>query len=128
MVISPEEAKVAETVTARIREATIRGERIELPAFDPLHSRPSDFGALISVGIEPNDFGGTMGDLRYQFEGEEDLLHLIITRIDESSVTVAEARGVLSCLFPNLPSALVWLKPGERSHHFYIGHEALLKA
>jgi hypothetical protein len=55
---------------------------IFLPDFDPKISRPSDEYALLSVGIEPNPYGGTIDSYRYQFEGEEDLLHLIIVRTD----------------------------------------------
>jgi len=126
MEISIQEASQARAVAERVRQATRSGQRVSLPDFDSNLSRPSEFGALLSVGIESNDFGGTMGPFRYQFEGEEDLLHLIVTKQDESEITVPEAREVLRVLLPTVPSALVWLKPGEHSQHFYIGHEALL--
>lgn len=69
-----------------------------------------------------------MSDYRYQFEGEEDLLHLIVTRIDSGKITPAEGQQVVSFLLPNLPTALLWLKPGEYTQHFYCGHDELLRS
>jgi hypothetical protein len=100
--------------------------RIFLPPFDPALSRPSDRFALQSVGVEPNPYGGTVRDYRYQFEGEEDLLHLIVTRVDNERLTPEQGQEVASFLLPNLPPSLMWLKPGEHSQHFYFGHDELL--
>jgi hypothetical protein len=102
--------------------------RIFLPPFDPEISRPSDQFALHSVGMEPNEFGGTAGDFRYQFEGEEDLLHLIVTRQDGGALSPEEAQRVAAFLLPGFPASLMWLKPGEFTQHFYFGHDELLKA
>jgi hypothetical protein len=99
--------------------------QIKLPAFDPLVSKPG-FSALVSVGVEPNPFGGYAGDYRYQFEGEEDLLHLIVTRQDGRALAPEEAQRVASFVLEGLPPSLIWLKPGEFSHHFYFGHDELL--
>ena len=102
------------------------GATIKLPAFDPTLSRPGEM-ALHNVGIEPNDFGGTVGTFRYQFEGEEDLLHLIVTRLDGSRITPDEGWDVLRFTLPGVPETLVWIKPGEFSQHFYLGHDELLR-
>lgn len=113
--------RVLDALLAAVRE----NQTVKLPPFDPNRSLASPT-ALITVGIEPNTFGGTVGEFRYQFEGEEDLLHLFITRQDFSSLSVKDAQGVFSWLLPSLPPAQIWLKPGENSQHFYFGHELLL--
>src|SRR5579862_9917405 len=69
-----------DAVLASVREQILQGAVIRLPDFDPRLSRPSDRFALTSVGLEPNPFGACVGEYRYQIEGEEDLLHLIVTR------------------------------------------------
>jgi hypothetical protein len=114
--------QVVETLLDYIRE----DRRILLPQFDPTSAVPSDQFALQSVGIEANAFGGTVGEFRYQFEGEEDLLHLFITRIDGGRLSPEDAQPVVTFLLPTLPQALLWLKPGEFSQHFYFGHDELL--
>jgi hypothetical protein len=67
-----------------------------------------------------------VGDFRYQFEGEEDLLHLFVTRLDGSPIDSADGLAVAQFLMPTVPPALVWHKPGEFSQHFYVGHDDLL--
>lgn len=111
-------------VVAFIRE----NRTIRLPDFDPSLSRPSDRYALISIGLEPNDFSGAVGRYRYQFEGEEDLLHLIVTAAGGETLTPEEGQSVASFVLVGLSPALIWLKPGEYSQHFYFGHEDLLAA
>lgn len=129
MPLTPQSAELDTrlAVTKNVIEAIEKGLTIYLPEFDPKSSRASDTVAFLSVGIEPNPYGGTVGEYRYQFEGEEDLLHLVITRLDLGSVAVEEAQSVASFLWPGIPSALVWYKPGDQSHHFYIGHDVLLE-
>lgn len=100
--------------------------RIFLPPFDRAISRPSDQFALQSVGLEPNEFGSTVGPFRYQFEGEEDLLHLIVSRVDGKSLTPRDGQEVVHFLLPDFPTSLMWLKPGEFTQHFYFGHDELL--
>lgn len=128
MPLAPSSAEIEQRnlVIARILECIRTETRIKLPVFDPSRERPSDQFALINVGLEPNDFGGVLGDYRYQFEGEEDLLHLMITSASGEPVTTAEAHQVASIVLSGVPSALVWLKPGEYSQHFYVGHDELL--
>lgn len=109
-------------ILERIRE----DRTIKLPVFDPAISRPSDRFALLSVGLEPNEFGGTVGHYRYQFEGEEDLLHLIVTVEDEGRVTAEEGQAVCGFLLQGVSPALIWLRPGKFSQHFYVGHDELL--
>ncbi|RYG46690.1 hypothetical protein EON79_09480 [bacterium] len=105
----------------------IRTDRtIKLPPFDPEISRPSDRFALLSVGLEPNEFGGTIDRFRYQFEGEEDLLHIIVTGVDDSHVTPMEGQAVCGFLLAGVSPALIWLRPGEYSQHFYVGHDELV--
>ena len=112
---------------ARILECIRNDERIKLPVFNPTLDRPTDQFALLSVGIEPNDFSGSLGEFRYQFEGEEDLLHLIITKSDQSSLKTEDSQSVAAFVLKGMPTALIWLRPGEFSTHFYFGHDELLK-
>ncbi len=107
--------------------AAIRENRtIKLPPFDASLSRPSDQVALQSIGLEPNAFSGTVGPFRYQFEGEEDLLHVIVVPQDSGPIRPEDARLVVEFLMPKLSPALIWLKPGEFTQHFYFGHDELL--
>lgn len=111
----------------RILEYVRENRTIKLPDFDPSLSRPSDRYALISVGAEPNHFSGAVGQYRYQFEGEEDLLHLIVTTVEGSPLTPEEGQQVAGFVLEGLPTALIWLRPGEFSQHFYFGHDELLQ-
>jgi len=124
---APEQARAAE-VRQSVLTAIQANEVIRLPDFDPATSLSSPEVALQSVGIEPNPFGGSVGDYRYQLEGEEDLLHLIVTRLDNRPLTVEEARQVSAFVFPTVPPGLMWLKPGTVTQHFYIGHDILLES
>jgi hypothetical protein len=123
---TPEDSAQRERVREALRDAIRTDRMVKLPAFDPASSRPAPTYALTSVGLEPNPYGGFVGPYRYQFEGEEDLLHLIVTRRDDQPLSVEEARDVAAFLVPEVPPALLWLKPGEYSQHFYFGHDVLL--
>jgi DNA gyrase inhibitor GyrI len=97
--------------------AAIRSDvTIKLPSFDP--AAPGS--------IDDGPYWGTVGEYRYQFEGEEDLLHLFVSRVDHGKLSVEEAQQVVGFLYRNVPRALIWLKPGEFSQHFYLGHDELL--
>jgi hypothetical protein len=96
--------------------------RIVLPPFQGGEAG-SDFALH---RIPRNDFSGTVGDYRYQLEGEDDLLHLIVLRSDEKELSVQDGRQVATFVFPNIPAAVIWLKPGQFSQHFYLGHDELL--
>jgi hypothetical protein len=111
-------------VMSRIRECIVQGQTIKLPPFDPARSTPGEHFALQTV--EPNEFSGEAGPYRYQFEGEEDLLHLIVSRSDGDPLTVEEGQNVAGFVLNGLPSALIWLRPGTYSQHFYFGHDELL--
>lgn len=123
---TPEETRQRQEVLGEILEYVREDRRIMLPPFDASVSRPSDQSALQSVGLEPNPFGGSVGAYRYQFEGEEDLLHLVVTRIDGRPLTPEEGQQVAGFLLEGVSPALIWLKPGEYTQHFYIGHDELL--
>jgi len=123
---STEEIQRRNAVIDRVLSFVRENRTIKLPAFDPNVDRPDDQFALLSVGIEPNDFSGTVGDFRYQFEGEEDLLHLMITRQERLPLSVEESQAVAEFLYRGVAPALVWLRPGEFSQHFYVGHDDLL--
>ena len=98
--------------------AAVRGDtRINLPR---------RLGAGDPMGFVPNPFGGVLGVYRYQLEGEDDLLHLIVARADGGPLTAEQGRLVAGELFKGVSSALVWLRPGEYSQHFYVGHDDLL--
>lgn len=112
-------------VIGALLEATRENRTVKLPAFDPEMSVPSPTVASVTVGLEPNPYGGTMGPYRYQFEGEEDLLHVIVTRIDQEPLRVEDAQQVAQALFRGVPPAMIWLKPGHHSQHFFLGHDDL---
>lgn len=112
-------------VMAEILRCVREDVKILLPRLTPVPTANPDL-AWMEVGIEANAFGGLVGDYRYQFEGEEDLLHLMVFRQDQTTLTVEEAQGVAEFLLPGFPSALVYLKPGNFSQHFFIGHDLLL--
>jgi hypothetical protein len=108
---SPHEAAVRETVIAAVLRAIRAGETIRLPEAEA-----------------PRTYEGAVGDYRYLFEGEEDLLHLVVERIDGGPCSPEEGQAVARFLMPDLPPGLCWLKPGEFSQHLYCGHDDLLRA
>ena len=122
------ERRHRDTVIEAVLSAVRDDRRILLPRFDPSRSLGGGGFALQAIPLEENPFGGAIGPFRYQFEGEDDLLHVFVVREDGGLVSPEEARGVFSQLLPDLPSALVWLKPGTVSQHFYFGHDELLRS
>lgn len=110
----------------QILEDVRSGTVVKLPPFDPMLSRPSDHFALTSVGLEPNPYSGTVDHYRYQFEGEEDLLHLIVTHVDGLPIRPETGQAVAGFVLEGVPTAMIWLRPGEYSQHFYFGHDELL--
>jgi hypothetical protein len=123
---SDENQAQRDEIMSRVLRFIVDNRTIKLPPFDPTSSRPSDRFALSNIGLEPNDFSGIAGEYRYQFEGEEDLLHLIVTRTNGEKLTPEEGQSVAGFVLKGLPSALIWLRPGELSQHFYFGHDELL--
>ncbi|MEI7985554.1 MAG: hypothetical protein WCI55_07990 [Armatimonadota bacterium] len=122
----PEQQRRDEVMT-RVLRCIRSDERIKLPEFNPTLDRPTDQFALLSIGLEPNDFSGSVGGFRYQFEGEEDLLHLIVTADNQGELKTEDSQAVAAFVLRGMPSALIWLKPGGFSTHFYFGHDELLK-
>jgi hypothetical protein len=112
-----EELATAEAVMAAVREAVRSDVRILLPR---------RLGSGDPSGFAPNQFGGQIGGYRYQLEGEDDLLHLIVARTDGGRLTAEQGRLVAGELFKHVSSALIWIRPGEFSQHFYVGHDDLL--
>jgi hypothetical protein len=115
------ETAIRDGVLGRVLDCIRADRKILLP---PLGSPSKSDFALHDLG--ENEFRGEVGAYRYQFEGEDDLLHLIVTRMDASKLTVEEGREVASFVLVGVPAAVVWLKPGEFSQHFYLGHDELL--
>src|SRR6185312_13962193 len=108
---TPEEVLRRDLILDEVLRCIRDGRLIRLPDFDPALARPSDRFALINIGMEPNLFGGSVGCYRFQFEGEEDLLHVIVTREAGDSISVAEAQAVAGFVLKDLSPALIWLKP-----------------
>lgn len=127
MIPTESEQRRRDEVAQRLLRFIDEGKRVALPDFDVSVARPDDRFALVNVGLEPNDFTGTLGRFRYQFEGEEDLLHMIVTA-DEGEVSTREGQAVASFVLKGVPPALIWMKPGEVSQHFYVGHDDLVGA
>ena len=92
--------------------------------------------ALIRLYIRENrripagvaEFSGTLDDFAYNFEGEDDLLHLAIERRDKGEIAPEDAQEVAKHLLGAVPPALIWSRPGTYSHHFYFGHESLIQS
>lgn len=79
-------------------------------------------------GDQPSDYEGIIDDYHYLFEGEEDLLHLILMKQDKSEIGVDKAIIIARKVLCNVPPALIWMKPAQYSCHFYLGHDDLLRA
>ena len=122
-----QEQQRRDDVMKRILDCIRTETRIKLPEFNPMLDRPTDQFALLSIGLEPNEFSGSVGGFRYQFEGEEDLLHLIVTADNQGELKTEDSQAVAAFVLRGMPSALIWLKPGGFSTHFYFGHDELLK-
>lgn len=125
--VSEYDAERRATVLSALLAAIAKNERIELPSFQPGVSLPAST-AFLSASIMTGPYSGRMGEFVYQFEGEEDLLHLIVARDNGQSITVPEGQAVARFLLDGVPPSLIWLKPGYYSQHFYIGHDDLAKA
>lgn len=110
-------------VLARLVLAVRRGDRVPVPPPNP--ALPAHLAALGSVDPD-TPFAGSLGPFVYQFEGEDDLLHLLVARHDGAPLSMEDAQPVVSFVLPMLPPSLMWVKPGRLSQHFYFGHEAIL--
>jgi hypothetical protein len=126
--IEPTEAELLQRdrIICEVLLAIRENRVIKLPEFDRLAVRNESLFALGAIGESPSPYSGAVGPFRYHFEGEEDLLHLFVIRKDGTSISVEEAQQVASLLYEKVPKALIWLKPGKFSQHFYIGHDELL--
>ena len=118
---SKHEINHLEQVLNRVRESIRKNQAITLPPFS--ETKFDAKTALHSVGIEPNDYGGIVGNFRYQFEGEEDLLHLFVVRLDGGKLTPEEGQAVAKVILKSVPPGLIWIKPGRYTQHFYFGHD-----
>lgn len=128
MVLSESEIDRRDQVVALLRDYTIRNQTIRLPEYDAKLGHPGSESALLWMGREPNEFQGSVGEFQYQFEGEDDLLHLMITRRGLGPVSMEEAQRVVSALLPDIPISLIWMKVGTNSQHFYFGHDLLVES
>ena len=104
--VTEQERSTREAVLAAVLNAIKADERIEMGA---------------------QAYSGSVSEFNYVFEGEDDLLHLSVERKDGGRICVEQAQDVLYFLLPTIPWGVVWLKPGTYSHHFYVGHDELLK-
>lgn len=73
-------------------------------------------------------FSGAVREYEFSFEGEDDLLHLSVKRTDGRELSVEEAQTVADFVLNDVEKGLIWLKPGVFSHHFYLGHDELLRS
>lgn len=71
-------------------------------------------------------YGTTVGDFRVQFEGEDDLLHLSITRVDGEPICHEEAQRIAEAFFHSVPKGLIQCRPAVYSVHYYIAHDLLV--
>lgn len=124
---TPAEEACRTAVVLAILEDIRCGNPVKLPPLDRSRAPRSLEFALLEVGAEDNPYGAEVGGYRYQFEGEEDLLHLIVTRSDCEPLTPEEGQAVAAFVFRGVPTGLFWFKPGKLSQHFFIGHDYLLE-
>jgi hypothetical protein len=126
-VISPDADALAQRgrIWMAVVEAIRGGARITLPEFDPETAKPSEVAMLT---LPANAYRGAVGGFVYQLEGEDDLLHLAVSREDGLELAPEQGQAVAGFVFEGVPASLVWLKPGRLSQHFYVGHEELLAA
>ncbi|MCS6830232.1 MAG: hypothetical protein NZ749_06260 [bacterium] len=83
-----------------------------------------DTRAGVPVSLSRRErYGTVLGEFRVQFEGEDDLLHLAITRVDGGRVAHEEAQQVADLFFRSVPKGLIQCRPAEYSVHYYIGHD-----
>lgn len=123
---TPEEIQRRDAVMAAIIDDIRVGRPIRLTRPDLGAPATQSRFALIDVAREAGPYAGHLGKFLYQFEGEDDLLHLFVVRADGGPLDVEEARRVVRFLLPNVSPGLVWLKPGSVSQHFFLGHDVLL--
>lgn len=69
-----------------------------------------------------------VGNHRIQFEGEDDLLHCSVVRLDGEPIVLEEAHRLVEPFFAPVPKGIVWFKPAEHSVHYYVGHDHFLQA
>jgi hypothetical protein len=50
-----------------------------------------------------------------------------VMRSSGQELSVEEARPVVHFLLPEVAPALIWLRPGTVSQHFYVGHEEVMR-
>lgn len=123
---SQEEFQAREETLRRVLGHIRHNKTIPLPPFShPEETHKLPF-AFLGKGFATSPFSGQVQDYQYLFEGEEDLLHLIITRKDYEALTPEEGQQVASFLLEGIPPSLIWFKPGKYSQHFYCGHDHLL--
>lgn len=104
--LSDAEAQSLDALMSRVRAAILAGETIRYA--DP-------------------QFSGAAAGLQFQFEGEEDLLHLVVTALNGGEPDLALAQALAARLLAPVSPALYWMRPGELSHHFYLAHDRLIE-
>ncbi len=72
-------------------------------------------------------YGMNIGEYRVQFEGEDDLLHLSITRLDSGPINWLEAREMSALFLAGIPETMIFAKPARHSAHFYLPHDVFLQ-
>lgn len=85
-----------------------------------------DTRAGVTISLSQRErYGAVLGEYRVQFEGEDDLLHLAITRTDGGCVSHEEAQQIADLFFHNIPKGLIQCRPAQYSVHYYLGHDIL---
>lgn len=125
MVPTPEETAKRSEIIGHLVRLIEQNRTVKLPAFDPERSAAKPEFPFATVGLEANPLGGSVGEYRYQFEGEEDLLHLVVMRIDQQALSPAEGVSVGEFVLNGIPKGLIRFRPGDVSQHFFLGHENL---
>jgi len=93
-----------------------------------LRALVEDVQAGVPILLERRErYGAILGDFRVQFEGEDDLLHLAITRVDGGRVSHEDAQHIADLFFHAVPKGLIYSRPAEYSVHYYVAHDLLLR-
>lgn len=71
-------------------------------------------------------YSAVLGHFRVLFEGEDDLLHLSITRVDGNKISHDDAQRIANLFFQGVPKGLIYARPAEYSVHYYVAHDLLV--
>ncbi len=115
-------------VLEKIKEYTLQNKPIRIPRLNCVEKSHGSEMAYLTDWTQISEFAGSIGEYQFLFEGEDDLLHLVILRKDLQPISVEDARRIVEKIMPDVPTAKIWLSPGIFTQHFYVGHDELISS